>query len=61
MWSDDPEHAFHDHGIWELSAGRLRLCWGVRDSGVRPSGFASTPQNGWQLLELKPSDELEPA
>jgi uncharacterized protein (TIGR03067 family) len=61
MWSEDPEHRFQDQGIWEFEAGRLRLCWGVRDSGIRPTGFVSTPNNGWQLLELEPSDESEPA
>jgi uncharacterized protein (TIGR03067 family) len=61
MWSDDPEYPFQDRGIWELAGRRLRLCWGVRDSGTRPTGFASTPENGWQLLEMEPSQEPEPA
>ena len=48
-------------GIWELESGRLRLCWGKRNSGMRPTRFASTQDNGWQLLDLKASHEPEPA
>ena len=60
MWSDDPRQAFRDLGIWAETGGILQICWGVRDSGLRPADFASTPGNGWQLLELVPSDEPEP-
>jgi uncharacterized protein (TIGR03067 family) len=60
MWSTDSTYVFNDLGIWELTGGRLRLCWGLRDSGVRPNKFASTLDNGWELLELAPWDEPEP-
>lgn len=60
MWSDDPEHPFRDVGIWERRGDRLWICWGVRDSGERPTAFASTPADGWQLVVLEPSDEPEP-
>jgi uncharacterized protein (TIGR03067 family) len=61
MWSNDPEYSFRDLGIWELNDGHLRLCWGVRNSGIRPTAFESTAANGWQLLVLEPSEEPEPA
>jgi hypothetical protein len=60
MWSDDPAYPFQDRGIWERRGNRLWLCWGVRDGGGRPTAFDSTPENGWQLVELEPSDEPEP-
>jgi uncharacterized protein (TIGR03067 family) len=61
MWSDDPNYPFQDRGIWELAGDRLRLCWGMRNSEVRPTAFMNTADNGWQFLELEPSDEPEPA
>lgn len=60
MWSDDPAYPFRDVAIWELRGNRLWLCWGVRDSGERPTAFSSTADNGYQLVVLEPSAEAEP-
>ena len=61
MWSDDPAYPFRDVGIWERRGDRLWICWGVRDSGERPTALASTPSDGWQLVVLEPADEPEPS
>jgi len=38
-------------GIYELSGDRLRICW--RHKGERPATFASPPDSGVRLMELK--------
>ena len=52
VWSDDPNCPFHDLGIWELKNGQLLLCWGARNSGIRPTAFESTTTNGWQFRRM---------
>jgi len=38
-------------GIYELSGDRLKICW--KHKGERPTTFASPPDSGVRLMELK--------
>ena len=57
----DQRDPWVEPGIYALDSGTLRLCMAGHPMSKRPTEFASTPENGWTLYVLVPSDEAVPA